>query len=289
MIGSHYNHSTKAWEGVIMPEEIEPEAEAPVWAAPAVWKTLLRYVFHNARCVDEAVYYFGLACLEASPELGSRMLAAEMRVMVLKARPSVFGFARRAVYRDWHELTGYTPLSALLAGEDGQGDAQERRTVLQAIVRAAWQDLGSRAWESSLCAAFQNFAVLAGEDRDLLAFVTQTEFAVAFRQTRAAVCARRVRKVRSMLERAGFRGTTGPGGKSLTARRHFAEAAQGNHNRAGLDPEAVIGDATEEDSLWSEEHEVPMKPEYAAMLPGERATALRELHEQSERRRLGLE
>lgn len=231
------------------PEEVRKAEEVSLQSS--AWKCLVRYVWHNARSVAEACVYFGVAVLHLEPRFENRMQRGELGAIARRGKVNgqrhlrVFRFHRAAVYRTFKPLTGYTPLCALLEGEHGEavGDWRtqaERRGALLAIVRAAWQDIDPGEtqpcgrWETSLRAAFTNFTALAGEDRALLAFIKQTEFAAAFEETRAAMCARRKRRVRRALELNGYTACTAPGGKSEAAIARYSKVQEGNHNRAGF-------------------------------------------------------
>ncbi len=100
-----------------------PESDGDFYRESDCWKTLLRYVWHNARCMNEACAYFGFAALNVDPQYGSRMAQDELK-FVRKGKfaraEKVFGLGKRAVYRDWQSLQGYTPISALLDGEQGE-------------------------------------------------------------------------------------------------------------------------------------------------------------------------
>ncbi|WP_156345504.1 hypothetical protein [Verrucomicrobium spinosum] len=125
-------------------------------------------------------------------------------------------------------------------------ERERRRDVLRAILRSAWQDLRTSKWTRTLRAAFANLTVLAAEDRALLAWITQTEFARGFVETRAAMCARRKRRVRVPLELNGYSGLTAPGGKSESAIATYSKVQEGNKNRAGAVEESL-------DALWEKE------------------------------------
>jgi hypothetical protein len=214
-----------------------------------VWKTLVRYVWHNATSVAGACIYFGIAARHVDRAFEEHMERAEVRALLSEGQykwnrtKRLLKFREHAVFRTWAPMSGYTPLAALLAGEHGEwrsNDAMQgkRRAALKAILRAAWQDVDpgdkqAGRWEKTLRGAFKNFTAMTAEDRDLLAWVTQTEFAIGFQETRAAMCARRKRKVKRTLLLNGYSATTAPGGKSEAAIATYAEAARGNHNRAG--------------------------------------------------------
>lgn len=209
-----------------------------------VWKTLVRYVWHNARSVSEACVFFGIAALEADRGFLRRMRPDEVQAIrdgggVNGSRASrVFHFKERMVYRAWEPLQGYTPLRALLDGEQGQWSRNatergERRQQLAVLFRASWEDLRTHKFERSLRAAFANFTTQTAEDRGLVAEITQTEFAKAFDETRAAMCARRKRKVRVSLEANGYRPQPPPGGKGEVAIAKYSAVQMGNHNRSG--------------------------------------------------------
>lgn len=205
------------------------------------WKTLLRYVWHNARSVVGACVYFGIAARHVDPVFTKHMLPAEVHALNSEGTHKWNRTKKLLNFRDlqtWAPMGGYTPLAALLEGEHGEhrrdAQAQElRRSALRAIILAAWQDLQTRKWEETLRGAFKNFTALTAEDRDLLAWVTQTEFGRAFRETRAAFCARRKRRVKATLQLNGYTATTAPGGKSEGAIATYREVQKGNHNRRG--------------------------------------------------------
>lgn len=222
-----------------------------------VWKTLVRFVWHNARSVSEACVFFGIAALEADRSLLRRMRSDEVRAIqsgggVNGSRASrVFHFKERMVYRAWEPLRGYTPLCALLEGEHGEWrrnatERHERRQQLAVVFRASWQDLRTHKFERSLRAAFANFTTQTAEDRDLVAEITQTEFAKAFDETRAAMCARRKRKVRVSLEANGYRPQPPPGGKGEIAIAKYSAVQMGNHNRSGEESAALDFDEARE-------------------------------------------
>lgn len=66
---------------------------------------------------------------------------------------------------------------------------------------------------------------------DLLRDMSDEQMATLFRETRAAVSARRMRMVTKKLEAAGFKGTHVRCQKSEAARRRFSAAQRGNQNR----------------------------------------------------------
>jgi hypothetical protein len=267
-----------------------------------VWKTLVRYVWHNARSVAEACVYFGVAALHADQRMEGRMQRGELKAIRLRGTVNgrrhqrVFLFSRQAVYRTWEPLSGYTPLSALLEGEHGEWarDLQAqamRRAALVAIVRAAWQDIepGEKRcgkWEKTLRAAFMNFTSMTGEDRDLLAFITQTEFAVGFDETRAATSARRKRRVKRTLMLHGYTACTAPGGKSEEAIATYAGVQKGNHNRSGLEKTTLAKDAHADAVRSMKDHlGIPIRADLPRDPKALRAH-LRKLAEQAEERRL---
>lgn len=279
-----------------------------------VWKTLVRYVWLNAKSVTGACIYFGIAARHIEMRYERRMLPAEVQALNCESTHKwnrarrLFAFRDGAVFRTGEHrghmepMKGYTPLAALLQGEHGEwrsdhAEQEKRRAAIQVILRAAWQDIESRKWEKTLRHAFKNFTALTGEDRDLLAWVTQTEFGKAFIETRAAVCARRKRKVRVPLELNGCSSLTAPGGKSESAIEVYREVQKDNHNRAS----GHAGSMIEKTTLNKDEHaealrslkdhadvtQAEMKPELRGLRPKELRAYLRAVHEAAERKRLG--
>jgi hypothetical protein len=279
------------------PEELRTAAR--IAFDTAAWKTIVRFVWHNATTPTWACIYFGIAARHVDSSYEKRMLPAEVVALNAEGKyrfsraRKLFGFRDRSVVGRGQELSGYTPLAALLEGEHGEwrnnvAGQEMRRSALVTIIRAAWQDIETRNFEHTLKVAFKNFTVLVAEDRDLLAWVTQTEFGKAFKETRAAFCARRKRRVRTTLELNGCTALTAPGGKSEAAIATYRKVQQGNHNRAGWAPTTLDRDAHAEAVRELEDHDdIPIRAELRDLgAMGVRAY-LRQLAEQAEQRRLG--
>jgi len=311
---------------VIAPEPLacEPVSERDA-VRVACWKTLLRFVWHNARSVADAGYYFGIACREIEPGLVARMLPAERRLILRgkKERAAVvLGFAGGKIYgKEWAGLLGYTPLMALLEGESAPGDERpykgdvrmqvERSLALRAMLRVAWQSQDTGAWKDSLVAAFKCFTAIASDDRDLLSWVTQTAFAEAFNETRAAFSHRYGLKVKSLKRAHGAKAVVAPGGKSASACEAYRVAQLGNRNRAlvksdecgvvsaeteALDDEATCGEVRaaaeeigREIAYATVRHGLVLKSEFQLMSKADLRLHLKELHRQNELKRFGIE
>lgn len=244
-----FNGHAKAWDVI---DHRHPGQEPPghgqegeaMSFEQGVWKTIIRYVGHNATSVTWSCIYFGIAVRHIDASYERRMLPAEVLALdceqkhhFSKAR-KVFGFRDRAGTRGPQILSGYTPLSALLEGElrewrDDPEGQERRREALGVIVRAAWQNIETRKWEKTLRSAFKNFTALVASDRVLTQWMSQTNLGERFNETRAAACAREKRKVKRLLVLNGVVGVTAPGGKSESACKVYSDVQRGNHNRAG--------------------------------------------------------
>lgn len=173
--------------------------------------------------------------------------------------------------------------------EGGTGNGDGRRAALNAIMMASWRDVVTNKWAPNVMEAFKTFASMAAQDSGSLGQVSQREFALGFAQTRAAFSARVARSVKQRLRSAGMLGTTVAGGKSATACKTYAAVQMGNTSKASAswNEEEKLAHLEALHGLREDHGRMPVKAEFRGNAAKTRAI-LKALHEEAERRRLGL-
>ena len=272
----------------------EMERNAAEWAE--AWAALIRYVFFNARSLAECCALFGLACSAVKASRYDCMIGAKYldacRSMGTNRWPKhrkVFGESWSEIFDREKSMMGHTAMEELLGSEVRGQMSEVRRAALNAIMMASWRDVVTNKYAVSLMEAFKTFASMAAQDSGSLGQVSQTEFALGFAQTRAAFSARVARSVKQRLRSAGMLGTTVAGGKSATACRTYAAVQMGNTSKASAswNEEEKLAHMEALHGLREDHGRMPVKAEFKGNAAKTRAL-LDALHEQAERRRLGL-
>lgn len=271
-------------------EEVSEAADDAHEVGLMAWRDLLWFVIYGARELSACCALFGRACLVVRPgRYRALMRREELRAVEAlgtvrwERERRTFKGMSRVIDERMEMMRGHASLGSLV------GECERRREALDAILMAAWRDARSGVYAESLAEAFGAYVAMASQDRGLMAWVSQTELARAFDETRAAMCARVRREVKQRVSATGARGVTVAGGKSASAIKVYSEVQRGNTSRASVGWSEEVHEERERERvrLRAEHGDVPVRGDVPRDPRALRAY-LDGLHEAAEMRRLGL-